>query len=76
LILSKYSLTTIDFPTPVSPVNRTLNPPDNSLSIKNPNLIVSAVGTKILKKGIAELKVKSGIISFQFLNSFFSKSMK
>jgi hypothetical protein len=65
LIFIKYSLTTIDFPTPVSPINNTLNPPDINLSTRNPNLTVSAVGTKILKKGVFGLKTNSGITSFQ-----------
>ena len=55
MIFIKYSLTTIDFPTPVSPINNTLNPPEINLSTKNPNLIVSGVGTRILKKGVLGL---------------------
>ena len=73
MIFIKYSLITIDFPTPVSPMSKTLNPPEINLSTKNPNLIVSGVGTKILKKGVFGLYTNSVSNSFHLTNSLVSQ---
>jgi hypothetical protein len=63
-----------DLPTPVSPLNNTLQLLATNLSNKNLNLTVSEVGTNILKYGILELYVNSYTYSFHDLNSFLWKS--
>jgi len=70
----RYYYMITDFPVPVSPLIRVLNPPLIRILSISLNLTVSSVGTRMLKKGVLLSYIKGVNFLLQRSNSFVSKS--